>query len=93
MQRYSVHFRPKLLYTEWTGIAVTLKIGRAIAEAVSCWLPTTAARVQSRVSSSGICDEQSGARAGFLQVLRFPLPFIPPNSPSLQSPGAGTIGQ
>jgi hypothetical protein len=32
--------------------------------------------------------------AGFLRVFRFPLPiFIPPNSPSSQSPGAGTIGQ
>jgi hypothetical protein len=42
---------------------------------------------------SGICGGQSGAGAGFLRVLRFPLPFIPPNSPSAQSPGAGTIGQ
>jgi hypothetical protein len=67
--------------------------GRAIAEAVSRWLPTAAARVQSRVWSSGICRGQSGAGADFLRVLRFPLPFIPPNSPSSQSPGAGTIGQ
>jgi hypothetical protein len=44
--------------------------------------------------ASGICGEQSGAGAGFLRVLRFPLPiFIPPNSPSSsQSPGAGTVG-
>jgi hypothetical protein len=62
--------------------------GRAIAEAVSRWLPTAAARVQSRVSSSGICGGQSGAGAGFLRVLRFP-----PNSPTSQSPGPGTIGQ
>jgi hypothetical protein len=56
--------------------------GRAIAHAVSRWLPTAAARVRSRVSS-GICGGQSGAGAGFLLVLRFPLPiFIPPNSPS-----------
>jgi hypothetical protein len=68
-------------------------MGRAIAEAVSRWLPTAAARVQSRVWSSGICGGQSGAGAGFLWVLRFPLPFIPPNSPSSQSPGVGTIGQ
>jgi hypothetical protein len=68
--------------------------GRAIAEAVSRWLPTAAARVQSRVFwSSGICGGQSGAGAGFLRELRFPLPFIPPISPSSQSPGAGTIGQ
>jgi hypothetical protein len=64
-------------------------LGRAIAQAVSRWLPTAAARVRARVWSSGIC----GAGSGFLRVLRFPLPFIPPNSPSSQSPGAGTIGQ
>jgi hypothetical protein len=34
----------------------------------------------------------SGAVAGFLRVLRFPLPiFIPPNSTSSQPPGTGTI--
>jgi hypothetical protein len=60
-------------------------IGRAIAEAVSRWLPTAAARVQSQVWSSGICGGQSGAGAGFLRVLRFPLPiFITPIAP--QSP-------
>jgi hypothetical protein len=47
------------------------------------WLPTAAARVRVRVWSSGICGGQSGAGAGFLRVLRFPLPiFIPPISPS-----------
>jgi hypothetical protein len=52
--------------------------GRAIAQAVSRWLPTAVARVR----SSGICGE-SGAGTGFLRVLRFPLKiFIPPNSPS-----------
>jgi hypothetical protein len=69
-------------------------VGRAIAQAVSRWLPTAAARVQSWVWSIGICGGQNGAGAGFLRVLRFPLPiFIPPNSPSSRSPGAGTIGQ
>jgi hypothetical protein len=67
--------------------------GRAIAEAVSRWLPTAVAQVQFRVWSSGICVGQSGVGAGFLRVLRFPLPFILPNSSSSQSPGAGTIGQ
>jgi hypothetical protein len=57
--------------------------GRAIAQAVSRWLPTATARVRARVLSSGICGGQSGAGAGFLRVLRFPLPiFIPPISPS-----------
>jgi hypothetical protein len=55
--------------------------------------PTAAARVHSRVWSSGICGGQSGAGADFLRVLRLPLSFTPSNSPSSQSPGAGTIGQ
>jgi hypothetical protein len=37
--------------------------------------------------------DKSGAGAGFLRELRFPLQiFIPPNTPSSPSPGAGTIG-
>jgi hypothetical protein len=64
-------------------------LGRAIAKVVSRWLPTAAAPVW----SSGICGGQSGARAGVLLVFQCPLPmFIPQNSPSSQSPGAGTIG-
>jgi hypothetical protein len=63
------------------------QFGRAIVEAVSLWLPTASARVQSRVWSSGICGGQRGVGAGFLRVLRFPLPFIPPNTPSSGSPG------
>jgi hypothetical protein len=39
--------------------------------------------------ASGICGGQSGVGAGFLRVLRFPLP----TSKSSQSPGAGTVGQ
>jgi hypothetical protein len=43
--------------------------------------------VQARVWSCGICGGQSGAGAGFLQVLWFPLPiFIPPIAP--QSPSS-----
>jgi hypothetical protein len=57
-------------------------------------LPTVAARVRVRVWSSRICSGQSGAEAGFLRVLRFPLAiFIPPNYPPSQSPWAATIGQ
>jgi hypothetical protein len=67
---------------------------RAIAQAVRLWFPTAAARVRARVCSSGICGGQRRAGVGFLRVVRFPLLiFIPPNSPSSQSPGADTIGQ
>jgi hypothetical protein len=61
--------------------------GRAIAKAVSHWLPTVVARVRARVWSCDICGGQSAAGAGFLRVLRFPLPiFIPPIAP--QSPSS-----
>jgi hypothetical protein len=66
--------------------------GRAIAEAVSRWLPTAAAQVQSRVWSSGICGDKVAPGQVFSEYFGF-LPFIPPNSPSSQSPGASTIGQ
>jgi hypothetical protein len=57
--------------------------GRAVAQAVSRWLPTAAARV--RVwAACGVFGLQSGTGAGFLRVLRFPPPNI--------STGAGTIG-
>jgi hypothetical protein len=71
---------------------VTSRSGRAVAEAASRWLPTAAARVQVLVRSCWICGGQSGAGAGFLRVLRFPLPsLIPPTAP--HSSGAGTIRQ
>jgi hypothetical protein len=45
--------------------------GRAIAQAISRRLPTSAARVRARVWLYGICGEQSGTSVGFLRVLRF----------------------
>jgi hypothetical protein len=50
--------------------------GRTIAQAVSRRLPTAASRVRSQVRSCGNCGEQSGTGAGFLRVLRFPLPIL-----------------
>jgi hypothetical protein len=61
-------------------LSSSVRAGRAIAQAVSRWLPTAAARVQSQVKSCGICGGQSGP--GFLRVLWFPLPIlIPPTAP------------
>jgi hypothetical protein len=71
---------------------LTSSNGCAVAQSVSRWLPTAAARVRDR-AACGVCGGQSGIRAGFLRVLRFPLPIIiPPNSPSSYSPGAATVG-
>jgi hypothetical protein len=51
-------------------------------EAISRRLPTAAARVRAQVMSCGICGVQSGIGAGFIRVLRFPLPtLIPPTAP------------
>jgi hypothetical protein len=49
--------------------------GRAVAQAVSRWLPTAAAHVSVR-AACGVCGGQSGTGAGF------PLPIIPPISAS-----------
>jgi hypothetical protein len=47
----------------------------------------TMSQLVAQVRSRGICGGQSGAGAGFLRVLRFPLPiFIPPIAP--QSPSS-----
>jgi hypothetical protein len=56
-------------------------LGCEVAQAVRRWLPTTAARVRVR-AACGVCGGQSGTGAGFLRVLLFPLPIIPPISPS-----------
>jgi hypothetical protein len=58
-------------------------VGRAIVQAVSRRLPTAAAQVRAQVKS---CGGQSVAGAGFLQVVRFPLPIlIPPTAPHSSS--------
>jgi hypothetical protein len=64
------------------SVTYPLNLGRAIAQTVSRWFPTAAARVRSQVKSCGICGGQSGAGAVFLRVLLFPLPvLIPPTAP------------
>jgi hypothetical protein len=71
-----------------TTVSNTLRVflGRAIAQAVSRLLPTAAARVRAQVIWCGICGGQSGTKAGFLLVLRFPLPILsPPIAPHSSS--------
>jgi hypothetical protein len=60
----------------YSETSVTIFIGRALAQAVSRWLPTAAGRVRAQVRSCGICGGQIGTGAGFLWVLPFPLPII-----------------
>jgi hypothetical protein len=72
--------------------------GRAIAQAVSRWPPTAAVRGSRPGRHVEFCGGQSGAGAGFLRVLRFPLqslfaPPITPQSPSCIIRGKCTIGQ
>jgi hypothetical protein len=53
------------------GSGVSVKnSGSAIAQVVIRLLPTVVARVRVWVRSCGICDEQSGTRAGFLPILK-----------------------
>jgi hypothetical protein len=77
-------------YYAWL-LCCNITVGRAVAQAVSRWLPTAAPRVRVR-AACGVFAEQSGTGSGFLRVLRFPRLIIPPVSPTSQSPGAGTIG-
>jgi hypothetical protein len=68
------------------SVRVSQGRGRTIAQAVSRGLPTAAARVRARVKSCGICGGQRGTGAGFLRVLKFPLPIrIPPIAPQSSS--------
>jgi hypothetical protein len=64
-----------LFFLHWRCSKV--KVGRAVAQAVSRWLPTAAARVRVR-AACGVCGGQSGTGAGLFRVLRFPLPITPP---------------
>jgi hypothetical protein len=67
--------------------------GRAIAEAVSRWLPTAVARVQSRVWSSGICGGKVASGQVFSEYFGFPCHSFHQILHPHNHPGAGTIGQ
>jgi hypothetical protein len=70
-----------LIKTTYKAFLFTqFSLGRTIAEAVSRWLPASAARVRARVWQVGFVVVKMASGTGF----RFPLPkpFIPPTSPS-----------
>jgi hypothetical protein len=80
--------RKQMIILRWILRKKVLRIGnitvlvskecRTTAQAVSRRIPIVAARVRAQVRSCGTCGRQSGAGAGFLRVLRFPLPILIP---------------
>jgi hypothetical protein len=66
--------------------------GHTVAQAVSRRLPTAAARVRARSRVMWDLWRTKVTGAGFLRVLRFPLPLIPLTA-SHPSSGAGILGQ
>jgi hypothetical protein len=77
--------------TQVRGSTVLMEaMGHAVFQAVSRCLPIAAARIRVR-AACGVCGGQSDTGASFLRVLGFPLPIIPPISPSSSST-AGKIG-
>jgi hypothetical protein len=91
LSSYISHTCPEFTLTateqyKYSLLKLQLCKGRAIAQAVSRWLPTAVAQIRAWVWSCGICGGQSGTGAGFVWVLRFPLPiFIPPIAPQSSS--------
>jgi hypothetical protein len=65
---------------------------RAVAEAVSRWLPTAAARVHHRVWQVGFVVDKVASGQVFSEYFGFPFQnhFVPPTSPSSQSLEADT---
>jgi hypothetical protein len=87
-QEQTAHKHPHRMNTHYTlrrektKCHILKKTGPAVAQAVSHWLPTAAARGRVRAACR-VCGGQSGTGAGFIRVLQFPLQIIiPPNSPS-----------
>jgi hypothetical protein len=78
---HRVWFKPTIPVFERWGLAR----GRVVAQAVNRRLFTAAAWVRAHVRSCGICGGESEIRAGFLRMLRIPLPLISPAPPHSSS--------
>jgi hypothetical protein len=75
-----------IFYWFLLSILLSAVLSRAIAQAVIHRLLTAEPRVRAKVTSCGICAWQISTGAGFLPVLRFPLPIlIPPTAPHSSS--------
>jgi hypothetical protein len=83
------HYSFRVQWSLYIPSFLTHQKGRAVAQAVRRWLSNAAARVRVR-AACGVCG--TGVGFFFFRILRFPLPIIPPVSPSSKSPGVGTIG-
>jgi hypothetical protein len=83
-QRPFCNTRNQCRYIETSSPFIFL-VGHAIAQVVSLWLPTAAARVRARVRSCRICGGQIGTKAGFLRVRLFMPIFIPQSAPQSSS--------
>jgi hypothetical protein len=88
LKHLSLRSSPTLRYQVCTQTIgkIIICVGRAIAQAVSRWLPIAAAWVRAQIRSCGIYGGESGTGIGFLRIHRFPLPiFIPPTAPHSSS--------
>jgi hypothetical protein len=70
---WHIHCKLEIVKPEEMSL-LSYGVGHAVAQALSRWFPTAAARVRAKLRSCRICA-QSSARAGFLWVPRFPLPI------------------
>jgi hypothetical protein len=85
-EKSSLPSTDKSVHSSFTNV----RVGRAVAQGLDVGVPPR--RPGSRTGSMWGLWWTKRHWAGFLRVLRFPLPIIPPISPLSYSPEADTIG-